>query len=121
VVGVVSCGSRLVHTPIALTSCLHDHLEYSLKKSGEFRRESRREAIRARETCRVDSTLAGSSGHSLEYLPWPALTCRFGTANDTTTALAVPTDSPAIANALRDDLAANLVPAVNNNFAERAQ
>jgi hypothetical protein len=44
-----------------------------------------------------------------------------GTANDTMTALAVPTGSPAIADALRDDLAANLVPAVNNNFAERAQ
>jgi hypothetical protein len=39
--------------------------------------KSRREAIRARETCRVDSTLAGSSRHSLEYPPWPALTCRF--------------------------------------------
>ena len=44
-----------------------------------------------------------------------------GAANDTMTALAVPTGSPAIADALRDDLAANLVPAVNNNFAERAQ
>ena len=44
-----------------------------------------------------------------------------GAANDTMTVLAVPTGSPAIADALRDDLAANLVPAVNNNFAERAQ
>jgi hypothetical protein len=45
------------------------------------------------------------------------LASNVGTANDTMTAVAAPTDSPASPDALRDDLAANLVPAVNNNLA----
>ncbi len=41
-----------------------------------------------------------------------------GTANTTVQALADPTDSPATADALRDDLVANLLPALRNNFAD---
>ena len=41
-----------------------------------------------------------------------------GTANNTMTAIVAPADTPATADVLRDDLAANLVPAVNNNFAD---
>lgn len=43
-----------------------------------------------------------------------------GTANNTIEAMANPTDSPATADALRDDLVANLLPAVRNNFADLA-
>lgn len=43
-----------------------------------------------------------------------------GTANNTIQAMADPTDSPATADALRDDLVANLLPAIRNNFADLA-
>jgi hypothetical protein len=43
-----------------------------------------------------------------------------GTANDTLQALPDPTDTPASADALRDDLVANLIPALRNNFADLA-
>jgi len=41
-----------------------------------------------------------------------------GSANSTMTAIAAPTDAPADADALRDDIAATMVPAINNNFAD---
>lgn len=41
-----------------------------------------------------------------------------GTANDTLTALPTLTDSPASADALRDDLTTNWAPAINNNIAD---
>jgi len=41
-----------------------------------------------------------------------------GTGNNTVTAIAAPTDTPASADALRDDIAAVMVPALNNNFAD---
>lgn len=41
-----------------------------------------------------------------------------GTANDTIQAMADPTDTPATADALRDDLVANLLPALRNNIAD---
>lgn len=41
-----------------------------------------------------------------------------GTGNDTVAAIAAPTDTPATADALRDDIAAVMVPALNNNFAD---
>ena len=43
-----------------------------------------------------------------------------GTANDTVQALTDPADSPATADALRDDLVANLIPELRNNFADLA-
>lgn len=43
-----------------------------------------------------------------------------GTANNTIEAMANPTDSPATADALRDDIVANLLPAIRNNFADVA-
>ena len=43
-----------------------------------------------------------------------------GSANDTIAAIAAPTDTPASADALRDDIAAVMVPALNNNFADLA-
>lgn len=47
-----------------------------------------------------------------------SLTGSVGTANDAMTAIAAPTDTPASADALRDDIAAVMVPAINNNFAD---
>jgi predicted RecA/RadA family phage recombinase len=41
-----------------------------------------------------------------------------GTANNATQALPDPTDTPASADALRDDLVATLLPALRNNFAD---
>lgn len=41
-----------------------------------------------------------------------------GTANTTLQAMPDPTDTPADADALRDDLVANLLPAIRNNFAD---
>lgn len=41
-----------------------------------------------------------------------------GTANGTVEAMADPTDTPATADALRDDLVAVLLPAIRNNVAE---
>ena len=41
-----------------------------------------------------------------------------GTANDTVQALTNPTDTPVTADALRDDLVANLIPELRNNFAD---
>jgi hypothetical protein len=41
-----------------------------------------------------------------------------GTANNTMMAVPAPADTPADADALRDDIAANLVPAINDNFAD---
>src|SRR5262245_46947100 len=41
-----------------------------------------------------------------------------GTANDTVQALPDPADAPATADALRDDLVANLIPALRNNLAD---
>lgn len=43
-----------------------------------------------------------------------------GTANTTLQAMADPTDTPATADALRDDIVANLLPAIRNNFADVA-
>lgn len=43
-----------------------------------------------------------------------------GTANTTLEALPNPADTPASADALRDDLVANLIPALRNNFADLA-
>jgi hypothetical protein len=48
----------------------------------------------------------------------PDLAGTVGTANDTMTAIANPTDTPASADALRDDLVAVLIPALNNNLAD---
>lgn len=41
-----------------------------------------------------------------------------GTADGTLAALPNPTDSPATADALRDDIVANLLPPIRNNFAD---
>ena len=41
-----------------------------------------------------------------------------GAANDTMTAVPVPADTPADADALRDDIATNVIPAINNNLAD---
>lgn len=43
-----------------------------------------------------------------------------GTANTTLEAMADPTDTPASADALRDDIVANLLPKIRNNFADVA-
>lgn len=43
-----------------------------------------------------------------------------GTANNTIAAMPNPTDTPASADALRDDIVANLLPAIRNNFADVA-
>lgn len=43
-----------------------------------------------------------------------------GTANDTIQALTDPADTPLTADALRDDLVANLIPELRNNFADLA-
>lgn len=43
-----------------------------------------------------------------------------GTANDTLQALTDPTDTPADADTLRDDLVANLIPELRNNLADLA-
>jgi hypothetical protein len=43
-----------------------------------------------------------------------------GTANDTLQALPDPADAPATADALRDDLVANLIPALRNDLADLA-
>lgn len=43
-----------------------------------------------------------------------------GTANDTVQALTNPADTPATADALRDDLVANLIPELRNNYADLA-
>lgn len=43
-----------------------------------------------------------------------------GTANTTLQALPDPADTPATADALRDDLVANLIPALRNNYADLA-
>jgi hypothetical protein len=43
-----------------------------------------------------------------------------GTANTTIQAVPDPTDTPASADALRDDIVANLLPAIRNNFADLA-
>lgn len=43
-----------------------------------------------------------------------------GTANNTLQALPDPSDTPATADALRDDLVANLIPALRNNYADLA-
>lgn len=44
-----------------------------------------------------------------------------GTANNTLEALPNPADAPATADALRDDLVANLIPALRNNYADLAE
>jgi hypothetical protein len=41
-----------------------------------------------------------------------------GTANNTVQALTDPVDSPLTADALRDDLVANLIPELRNNYAD---
>lgn len=41
-----------------------------------------------------------------------------GTANDTLAAMPTLTDSPASADALRDDINTNMVPVINSNFAD---
>ncbi len=43
-----------------------------------------------------------------------------GTANDTLQALSDPADTPATADVLRDDLVANLIPELRNNYADLA-
>lgn len=43
-----------------------------------------------------------------------------GSANNTIQAMADPTDTPASADALRDDLVAVLLPAIRNNVADLA-
>jgi hypothetical protein len=63
----------------------------------------------------------GAAADLLAAIPVAAITSlggTVGTANDTMTAIAAPTDSPADADALRDDIAAVMVPAINNNLAD---
>lgn len=48
------------------------------------------------------------------------ITALAGTANTTLQALPDPTDSPATADALRDDIVANLLPPLRNNLADIA-
>lgn len=43
-----------------------------------------------------------------------------GTANETLQALTDPADAPGTADALRDDLVANLIPELRNNLADLA-
>jgi hypothetical protein len=43
-----------------------------------------------------------------------------GTANNTIAAMPSPADAPATPDALRDDLVANFIPAVRDNFADLA-
>jgi predicted RecA/RadA family phage recombinase len=47
------------------------------------------------------------------------LTLLAGTANDVSQAITDPADSPATADALRDDIVANALPAIRNNLADQ--
>jgi len=51
-------------------------------------------------------------------IPDWTLTLVAGTANDASAAIPLPTDTPASADALRDDIATNIIPAIRDNFAD---
>jgi hypothetical protein len=71
----------------------------------------------------VDGTGIGVFGHATaaQAADFSALTDNSaGSADNTIQAMASPTDSPASADALRDDISANLMPAIRNNFADLA-
>lgn len=60
--------------------------------------------------------IVGSAGTQVSAIADLAGTV--GTADDTLTAVPVPADTPATADALRDDIATNVIPAINNNLAD---
>lgn len=74
-------------------------------------------------TSLTDSTGAASNDSTLaDGLTVTALTDNSAgaTADGTIEAMANPTDSPATADALRDDIVANLLPSIRNNFKDVA-
>ena len=60
--------------------------------------------------------IVGNAGTQVSAIAGLAGTA--GTAKDTMTAVPVPAEPPADADALRDDIATNIVPAINNNLAD---
>lgn len=97
-----------------------DHTVYNNSASGTLQRAGYFAGMEPDGKVRVFVTFrAGAAviAASIAALTFSAVA---GTANDTLEALPAPTDSPATADALRDDLVAVLIPALRNNFADLA-
>jgi hypothetical protein len=85
----------------------------SLKRAGYFMGMESDGGVRVL----IVPTAAATTAADVGALTFTAVA---GTANTTLEAMADPTDSPSTADALRDDIVANLLPKVRNNFADVA-
>jgi hypothetical protein len=97
-----------------------DHTVYDNDASGTLKRAGYFAGMEPDGKVRVFVTAFGAAG-AVAAAP-TALTYNLavGTANNALQAMPDPTDAPATADALRDDLVATLYPALRNNFADVA-
>lgn len=108
-------------TPIGAPVYMHDdHTVYDNDASGTLMRAGYFAGMEPDGNVRVFVTSFGAAGAVAAAPVALTFTAVAGTANDTLEAMADPTDTPGTADALRDDLVANLLPKVRNNFADVA-
>jgi hypothetical protein len=108
--------ATLMGAPIYMND---DHTVYDNDASGTLKRAGYFAGMEPDGKVRVYVTAFGAPSVSADpgALTFAAVA---GSANQTLEAMADPTDTPATADALRDDLVANLLPKIRNNFADVA-
>jgi len=96
-----------------------DHTVYDNDASGTLKRAGYFAGMEEDGRVRVFITAfgVGATATAVTVLTFTAVA---GTANNTLAAVPNPTDTPASADALRDDLVATLIPPIRDNFADLA-
>jgi len=99
-----------------------DHTVYDNDAGGTLKRAGYFAGMESDGKVRVFVTAFGAGAHVQPVTAPTALTFTAvaGTANTTLEAMPNPTDTPADADALRDDIVANLLPPLRNNIADLA-
>jgi hypothetical protein len=97
-----------------------DHTVYDNDASGTLMRAGYFAGMHPDGRVRVFVTAFGAAGAVASAPAALTYSAVAGTANDTLQACPDPTDTPATADALRDDIVATLLPPVRNNFADLA-
>lgn len=97
-----------------------DHTVYDNDASGTLMRAGYFAGMEPDGKVRVFVTAFGAAGAVAAVTTALTFTAVAGTANTTLEAMPNPTDSPATADALRDDIVANLLPPLRNNCADLA-
>lgn len=109
--------ATLLGAPVYMSD---DHTVFDNDASGTLMRAGYFAGMEPDGKVRVFVTAFGAAGAVAAAPAALTFTAVAGTANDTLQACPDPTDTPATADALRDDIVANLLPPVRNNFADLA-